>query len=396
MINIETSVLFTEKRIGTAIIKNRFLRSATFESASNEDGSVGEEYAKIYTTLSRGGMGLIITGMISINAEGRSYRRQAGLDRDSNIDSFTAMNENIHGNGSKIFAQLGHGGRQTMIHGKHPHDASPGPRDLIFQVRPVSMDKKEILETIDSFSRAASRAKKAGFDGIQIHAAHGYLLSNFLSPLLNRRTDEWGGDPARRFMLLKRVYESVRESTGSDFPIIAKINISEHMSGGISLEEATQHIGQLSELGIDAVEISCGSVAFAPFYQSRGLVPIKEFSGKFPRLSRPFVRMVLEAAFPERKYVFEEGYNLWAAEKVRTVMGDKPLIVVGGLRSLEFMDTMVRERRADFVSLCRPFVREPLVVNRWRNGDIEKAGCTNCNKCFARVGLDKPLLCQAS
>lgn len=192
MEKLGSSILFTEKIIGSLTIKNRFVRSATFESAANDDGTIGEEYAKIYNRLSRGNVGLIITGMISVSEEGKSYQRQAGLFSDSGIDGFAAMNDEIRRNGSRIFAQICYGGRQSLMHGKFPKAASLGVPDFIYQVLPRCMNGKEISSAIKAFSEAASRAQKSGFDGIQIHAAHGYLISNFLLPFSNRRTDEWG------------------------------------------------------------------------------------------------------------------------------------------------------------------------------------------------------------
>ena len=393
MTGIDASILFSEMKIGNAVIKNRLVRSATYESVANEDGTIGVEYSRIHTRLSRGNIGLIFTGMMAISQEGKSYRRQAGLESDRGMEAFCAMNEEVHRNGAKIFAQLAHGGRQTMLHGRFPRDVSPGPLDLMYQVRPIGMSVKEIVSTIDAFSKAAARAKLAGFDGVQIHAAHGYLVSNFLSPYFNRRSDEWGGDSERRFALLKRIYESIRESVGSDFPIAIKTNISDHVPGGITPEEATEHIARLARLRIDAVEISCGSIAFSPFDMSRGKVPAKDLSRTMPVPLRPFAHLALTLAFPEYRYVFEEGYNLWASEKARSVLGNIPLIVVGGFRSPVVIENALRDRKADFVSLCRPLICEPLIAKRWSEGDMRPSICTNCNKCLAGVARGMPLRC---
>jgi 2,4-dienoyl-CoA reductase-like NADH-dependent reductase (Old Yellow Enzyme family) len=391
----DSSILFTEKKIGSVTIKNRFVRSATFESAANDNGTVGEEYAKIYKRLARGNVGLIITGMISISEDGKSYERQAGLDSDKSIDGFAAMNDEIHRNGSRIFAQICHGGRQSLMNGKFPKSASLGIPDLIYQVLPRPMNDKEISGVIKAFSEAADRALKSGFDGIQIHAAHGYLISDFLSPFANRRTDEWGGDRERRFRLLKRVYESIREAVGQDFPVTAKINVSDHAPwGGITLDESAEHIGQLVQMGIDAIEISCGTGAFSMFSQSRGKVPSRELSKTMPVPLQPFASFLLKTVYPERKYAFEEGYNLWATQKIRSVMGDTPLIVVGGLRTPDFMESMVQDGKADFVSLCRPLISEPLLVKRWSEGNMKQPICSNCNKCFAGLAMHEPLKCN--
>jgi 2,4-dienoyl-CoA reductase-like NADH-dependent reductase (Old Yellow Enzyme family) len=395
MEKLGSSILFTEKIIGSLTIKNRFVRSATFESAANDDGTIGEEYAKIYNRLSRGNVGLIITGMISVSEEGKSYQRQAGLFSDSGIDGFAAMNDEIRRNGSRIFAQICYGGRQSLMHGKFPKAASLGVPDFIYQVLPRCMNGKEISSAIKAFSEAASRAQKSGFDGIQIHAAHGYLISNFLSPFSNRRTDEWGGDRKRRFLFLKRVYESIRESVGSGFPVTAKINISDHTPwGGISLEESAKQIERLVQMGIDAIEISCGTMAFSMFNQSRGKVPARELSKTMPVPLQPFASLLLKTVYPESKYAFEEGYNLWATQKVKSVKRDTPLIVVGGLRTFDFIEKIVQDGKADFVALCRPLIAEPLLIKRWSEGNMKQLICSNCNKCFAGLAMHEPLKCN--
>ncbi len=393
--NQDTRILFTSKNIRNVIIKNRFVRSATFENAANKDGSIGEEYSKIYERLSKGEIGLIITGMIHTSDDGRSYHRQAGLHSDATIPGFAAMNEMVHKNGSRIFAQLCHGGRQTMVLGLRPPAPSAGRPDLTYRVYPRAMSNQEILSAIKTLGVGAKRAQKAGFDGIQIHAAHGYLISEFLSSYFNRRTDEWGGNPEKRFNFLKRVYESMREAVGSAYPITVKINVGDHTpKPGITLEETAGHIQRLVHLGIDAVEISCGTVSFSLFNQCRGNVPVRALAKVMIKPIQPVTRMVLKRAFPEEKYVFYEDYNLWACDDIKPLMGNTPLILVGGLRNYESMEKIVRVQKADFVSLCRPFIRQPMIVNNWKKGDIKPLTCTNCNNCFGYLPLEESIRCN--
>jgi 2,4-dienoyl-CoA reductase-like NADH-dependent reductase (Old Yellow Enzyme family) len=389
------SLLFTERKIGAVTIRNRFVRSATFESAANPDGTIGEEYGRIYERLSRGEIGLIVTGMISVNEEGKGYRRQASLHSDACVEAFAKMNGSVHENGSRIFAQLCHAGRQTMVRGRFPSSASWGRPDITYQVLSRPMKVAEIRASIRAFAQAANRARRAGFDGVQIHAAHGYLAGAFLSPFSNRRSDEWGGDSERRFRLLGAIYEAIRDSVGADFPVIAKINVADWGPGcGLGLDESAEHIGRLASVGIDAVEISCGTMAFSMFSQSRGAVPARELSRTLPLLLQPAAELSLRLAYPASKFAFHEGYNLWAAEKVRAALGGVPLIVVGGMRSPSLMETVVREGRADFISLCRPFIREPLLIREWSEGADTPPSCTNCNKCYAGLGLHEPLACD--
>lgn len=393
--NQDNGILFTAKKIGNATIKNRFIRSATFENAANQDGSIGEEYIKIYERLSKGQVGLIITGMVYTSGEGKSYHRQAGLHSDEAIAGFAAMNDMVHQNGSKIFAQLCHGGRQSMALGWRPPAPSVGMIDLTYRIFPRSMNNREILSAIKTFASAAKRAQKAGFDGIQIHAAHGYLISEFLSPYFNRRSDEWGGSTEKRFNFLKRVYEAMREAVGSTYPITAKINIEDHTpKTGLTIKESVEHIKGLVDLGIDAVEISCGTLSFSMFNQSRGNVPVAALAKVMIRPLQPFARLFLKTVYPEKKFVFYEDYNLWACDDVKPLLNDTPLMLVGGLRSYESMEKIVREQKADFVSMCRPFIRQPMIVKNWSNGDIKQLTCNNCNNCFGFVPLDESIRCN--
>ncbi len=388
-------MLFTSRMIGEVTIKNRFVRSATFESAANEDGSIGEDYLKIYDTLAKGEIGLIITGMIFTSIDGKSYLHQAGLHSDETISGFSNMTDRVHRNGSKIFAELCHGGRQSQMQGIRPAAPSAGRPDMIYRVYPRSMDNKEIVNVIKTFGDAAKRAKEAGFDGIQIHAAHGYLLSEFLSPYLNHRRDEWGGSSEKRFNLLKRVYQYIREAVGSTYPVTVKINIEDYTpKPGLSLEESVEQVKRLIELCIDAIEISCGTLAFSMFNQSRGSVPVQAFAKAMPKPLQPLARLLLKIAYPEKKYTFYEDYNLRACDDIKPLMGNTPLIVVGGLRSYKSMEKIVQDRKADFISISRPFIRQPMIVKKWSEGDFKPMTCTNCNNCLGGIAIHERLKCN--
>ncbi|HZD59762.1 MAG TPA: NADH:flavin oxidoreductase, partial [Anaerolineae bacterium] len=333
--------------------------------------------------------------------EGKSYLRQAGLHSDKMIEGFSMLTERVRQNGSRIFAQLAHGGRQSLVQGVRPAAPSFGMPDLIYKVVPRSMGVKEILKAIQDFGSAALRAKKAGFDGIQIHGAHGYLVNEFLSPYFNRRTDEWGGTPENRFRFLKRVYESIRESVGTDYPITIKLNVSDHTPGtDIPIEEVVEQATHLVAMGIDAIEISCGTLAYSMFHSSRGKVPVKGFSRTQPILMQPLASFLLNRAFPEENYTFEEAYNLWASSYIKPVLGDVPLILVGGLRTFQTMEPIVQEGKADFISLSRPLIREPFLVKKWQeeregeNGNWRIPTCLNCNKCYVGVANHKALTCN--
>ncbi|MDY6905995.1 MAG: NADH:flavin oxidoreductase [Thermodesulfobacteriota bacterium] len=389
------SILFSPGKIGSIPTKNRFVRSATYENAANENGTASEAYLKIYELLARGNVGLIISGMIYTSISGKSYARQIGLHSDAMIDSLMDVTETVHRHGAIMFAQLVHGGRQTNVQGWRPPAPSVTKPDIIYQVYPRAMHHKEIVEAVKGFGEAAKRAQKAGFDGIQIHGAHGYLVSEFLSPYFNRRNDEWGGSPEKRFHFLKRVYEAIREAVGADYPVTVKINVDDHTPGpGLSIEETAGHIERLVAAGIDAVEISCGTLAFSMFNQIRGNVPVKAFAKTKPLPLQPFAGLLLRKVYPEDRFVFEEAYNRWASRRIKALMKNVPLMLVGGMRTFQDMEEIVEDDEADFISMCRPLIAQPMLVKQWAEGNVKPPVCINCNNCLGGLALEEILRCN--
>ena len=393
--NPTESKLFSPFQIGNLIIDNRFIRSATFECAANDDGSVSEDYAKIYRRLAKGKIGMIITGMISISEEGKSYKRQASLHSDEMIPGFSQLLNEVHEIGGKVFAQIAHGGRQSEVQGISPKAPSFGIPDMVYRVIPRQMSVKDIKRIIKDFGNSALRAKKAGFDGVQIHGAHGYLISQFLSPFFNHRNDEWGKDAKGRFQFLRKVFDEIREKVGEDYPVIIKINIEDHTPfKGISTEEVFKNLESLVEMGIDGVETSRGTLAFSMFDMCRGSVPSKEMSKIMPKPAQAMTNIALKLNYPEKKVAFTEAYNRLPGKKLKEVLNDCPLILVGGMRGFPLMDHIVTNGEADFISLCRPLIREPLILKKWSKGNTKDPTCVNCNKCLAGLAHHMVLQCR--
>jgi 2,4-dienoyl-CoA reductase-like NADH-dependent reductase (Old Yellow Enzyme family) len=219
------------------------------------------------------------------------------------------------------------------------------------------MTKKDIDEIVEAFGDGARRAKEYGFDAIQLHAAHGYLINQFLSPLTNRRTDSYGGSVENRCRFLLEVYKRVRSVVGSDFPVFAKLNGSDNLEGGLDLSDAVSTARLLDRGKIDAIEVSGGTSA----------------SGE-----KGPVRINIDR--PDR-----EAYNLSFAREIKKAVGC-PVMVVGGFRSLEVIDKALSEDGIDFISMSRPFIREPHLIKRWQAGDTSPARCISCNGCF-RPGI---------
>jgi 2,4-dienoyl-CoA reductase-like NADH-dependent reductase (Old Yellow Enzyme family) len=215
------------------------------------------------------------------------------------------------------------------------------------------MSKKDIDEIVAAFGDAARRAKEYGFDAVQLHSAHGYLINQFLSPVTNRRTDGYGGSVANRCRFLLEVYHRVRFEVGSDFPVFAKLNGSDNLEGGLDLSDAVYAARLLDKEKIDAIEVSGGTSA----------------SGE----KNP-VRIKIDK--PDR-----EAYNLALAREIKKAVRC-PIMVVGGFRSLEVINKAVTENGIDYISMARPFIREPQLIKRWQEGDLSPARCISCNGCF--------------
>jgi len=252
------------------------------------------------------------------------------------------------------------------------------------------MTEEEIHETINAFGAAAIRSKEAGFDAVQLHAAHGYLLAQFLSPHTNRRTDEWGGNPENRMRFVIEVNNSVREAVGDDYPVLIKLSVEEGLENGITLDEAGNIAMRLSQVGIDAIEISGGTIVDTVFMMSRGDIPIDMITRNADPATKDQIEGFLYSIKDMVKY--EEAYWLTHAEKIKEVIGDVPLILVGGMKYPQTMEKILAENKADLISLSRALIREPDFPKEMAEGRKDPAKCAFCNRCLMEIA-DKPLRC---
>jgi 2,4-dienoyl-CoA reductase-like NADH-dependent reductase (Old Yellow Enzyme family) len=323
--------------IGSLKIPNRFIRSATAEFwANNEDGTIKPEYFGFYSALAQGEIGLIISGHLYVIDEGKAHDHMAGLSHDFHIEQLKKLTNVIHEKGGRIAAQLNHGGHYSV--------SKKGP-SANEEKQTHKMIEEDIENVITGFSKAALRAKKAGYDAVQIHSAHGYLLSQFLSARVNQRKDDWGGSIDNRSRLLISVYDAVRKTVGNDYPVLVKMNGSDDPYEGFPVEEAIKVVKILVEEGIDAVEIS----------------------------GMKSTRVIKEE---------EEGYYITTGRKIKNYLGDIPLVLVGGYRELSKIQEL-RNEFADYISMCRPFIREPDIVVKFKEGK-ERTDCISCSKCIRK------------
>lgn len=352
------SILFTPVRIGSVLVPNRFVRSATHDYMATDEGHVTEAEVRLYRDLAEGEVGLIVTGHAFVQPSGKASPRQMAVHDDRFVEGLARIPAAVRGLPSRVFLQIAHAGRQTKpsLCGCVPVSPS-AVYDPSSKVMPRELSGDEIRALIDDFVLAAVRAKKAGFDGVQLHAAHGYLLSSFLSPHTNRRTDEWGGPVENRSRVLREVLQGVRSACGRDFPVIVKLNSTDFLEGGLSLDDAVLVARMLESEGIDGIEVS-GGMAEA----GRGSV------------------------WPGLRTEDEEGYFVENAARIKRTVG-VPVFGLGGIRTLAVAERIVAEGRADLVSLSRPLIRDPFLVKRFREGLADNSACVSCNKCFNPRGI---------
>jgi len=388
------NVLFTSQMVGNVEIKNRFIHSATYEGMADPDGRVTKNLIKRYHQLAQGDVGLIIPGFMYVHPLGRAYNAPMGIHSDDMIEGLTNLVKAVHEFDSKIIFQINHAGQQTSPKdiGQTPLAPSSSVRDPINFFKPRQMDEAEIKEAANAFADAAERAVKAGADGIQVHCAHCYLINQFLSPFFNRRQDKWGGSSENRFRFLKQVIQSIQEKVPDDFCITVKLNTNDFTpKPGITPELAVEYAGMLKDLGVDMIEVSCGSSIFSYMNMCRGDVPVKEMVQSMPFWKKPVAWFMIHSL--KGKYDLDEGYNTIAARSIRPVTGDIPLAIVGGMRTLDKMSQAVTDQDADLISMSRPFIREPFIIKKFKENKRDKVECVSCNRCLAAVPNGFPVRC---
>lgn len=353
------SVLFTPYRIGTLMLENRFIRSATHEYMASDDGFVTDQMLRFYRRLARGRIGLIIPGFAYVHPCGKSSPRQTAIYDDRFIAGHQRLVDVIHDEGGKVALQIVHGGRQCAPEHCGCTPLAPSAiEDTSVGLVPQALTEHEILEIKDAFVRAAERARRAGFDAVQLHCAHGFLLSEFISPHTNRRTDKWGRSTENRTHLIVEIVHEIRHALGREYPVLVKLNSEDGLKrGGLTPRESVKVARLIGQAGIDAIEVSGG---------------IREAGAVAARLN------ILS---PEK-----EAYFRKAAAKIKAATG-LPVALVGGIRSRGVMESLIDSGTADFISMSRPFIREPDLVVKMQDQNKQLADCISCNGCFDPNGI---------
>lgn len=351
-------MLFDPLKLKSHELINRIIRSATCEYLADEKGVPGDRFLELYRILASGRIGMVISGYAYVMPNGKSNPGQSGMYSDALIPAWKKVTRLFRDSSSLFLLQIVHGGRQVRL--KHHQGAiwapSPVP-DPVYKTRPVQMTVEQIGEVTESFINAADRARKAGFDGIQLHVAHGYLLSQFISPYTNRRDDDYGGNQERRSRLVTDIISGIRKQIGDDFIISAKLNGEDFVPGGLELTQAVATALLMKNAGLDFIEVSGGMSESKLGAVRRDITSIEQ-----------------------------EGYFRQHSKRIRRDV-ELPTASVGGFRTVSVMERSIVSGEADFISLCRPFIREPHLVLQAEKKKQLSSRCISCNRCFNPRGL---------
>lgn len=350
--------------IGSLKLPNRIIRAACGERRADREGRVGHDMLSYVDTIARGGAGMVILGHGYVRREGRLTDNEAGLDRDDHVPRLRLVAEQIRRAGSIGVIQINHGGRQCRPAVVETAPVAPSPVEVRKTgVVPRELAPAEIEALVHDFASAARRAKEAGFDALQVQAAHGYLISQFLSPVTNRRKDDWGGTPEKRRRFLLEVIRAVRAEVGPEYGVLVKINLDDCVPGGITVDEAVEAAQAAAEVGISAFEVSGGMVD-----SDKGAARKDIQAGR------------------------QEAYFRSLSRALRGKV-PCPVILVGGMKSIQVITDVIATGDADAVAIGRPLIREPHLPLDWLDGRQESADCLSCNRCA--LYKDRALRCES-
>jgi 2,4-dienoyl-CoA reductase-like NADH-dependent reductase (Old Yellow Enzyme family) len=393
--------LFEKANIGTCELNNRIIRSATFEGMCDENGIPTEAYLSFYKELSKNQIGGIITGFTYISNEGKAMQPgQAGIYSEKLIPHFKKVSTVVHNNGSYIFMQLAHTGRQTRK--KETKEDVVGvskKRSPYFKGNPKKLNTDQVNLIIEKFGDSANFARKAGFDGIQLHAAHGYLIHQFILPELNNRHDLFGIDPNTNIgtKFIDLAIDNIRHKCGDAFPIIVKVSGSDDYARKFTGKQFINLIMFLNIKNISAIEISYGTMDYA-LNIFRGDMPVnlilsknKVFKSNNTLLNQ--LRKIFIFPLIKKKLIpFSPMFNLDYASLAKQY-SHVPIISVGGFRKRDEMEYAVKNKGIDFISLCRPFICEPDFVLKIASNANYSSKCKNCNYCAIMCDSDEVTQC---
>lgn len=380
-------MVFEKAEISSFNVNNRIFRSATHDGLADENGAPSDELIKKYKFLAENNVGCIITGYAAVSKNGVSpYPRMLTIYDNSGIDRYKKLTESVHSANGKIVLQIAHCGRQTSS--KAIGEQKVAPSDvlhLFYPDRAKPLEENEIYQIIDDFVNAAVRAEKAGFDAVQLHGGHGYLIHDFLSAHGNRRKDKWGGSLENRCRFAELIIKGIKEKT--NLPVWIKISATDNRKNGMNINDSVKILKRLQTAGLDAVEVSCGTVADGMNTMRSKVMPMDAvFKYREPCASFPkgFSKFALYAAKLVNPLIKQpkplENFNVDNAAIIKKAVSI-PVIAVGGIHKLDDMENILKSKKADFISMCRPFICEPNLVSKLESGRQKEAKCIMCNYC---------------
>ncbi len=379
-------MLFNETKLSGITLKNRIIRSATHDGLADENGAPSDKLIAKYEHLAKNGVGCIITGYAAVSRNGVSpYPRMMKIFDDGVIEKYRELTEAVHRHGTPAILQVAHCGRQTSTKAIGLQKVAPSNvLHAFYPDKAKELTDNEILDIIDDFVAAAVRAEKAGFDGVQLHGGHGYLLHDFLSPYGNRRKDRWGGSLENRCRIVEMIIRGIKEKT--DLPVWIKISAEDNRKNGMRIDSSVEICKRLETAGCNAIEVSCGTVQDGMNTMRSKLMPMdavfryREPCASFPKLLN---KIALSAANLINPLIRQpsplENFNAENAATIKNAISI-PVIVVGGIHKVSDMESILSEGKADCISMCRPFICEPDLAKKLANGQSE-AKCIMCNYC---------------
>lgn len=379
-------MLFDKTYISGITVKNRIIRSATHDGLADENGAPNDKLISKYENLAKNEIGCIITGYAAVSPSGVSpYPAMMKIYDDSVIGKYKELTDAVHRHNTPVILQIAHCGRQTSSKAIGMQKVAPSNvLHAFYPDKAKELTDCEINGIINDFINAAVRAEKAGFDGIQLHGGHGYLLHDFMSPYGNRRKDKWGGSIENRCRIVELIIKGIKEKT--NLPVWIKLSAEDNRKGGMNIESSVEICKKLEKAGCDAIEVSCGTVEDGMSTMRSKLLPMdavfkyREPCASFPKLLNKIALPVANLINPLIKQPRPlENFNVKNAAVIKNSVSI-PIIVVGGIHKTEDMEKILNDGNADFISMCRPFICEPDLAKKMKNGQRE-AKCIMCNYC---------------
>ena len=370
---------FSSYRLGPVTLRNRFVKAATFEGLTG-DRTVNDRLIAFHREMAAGGVAMTTVAFCAVSKRGRATPNELILTAEA-VTGFRALADAVHDEGAALSVQVGHAGAVAGAAGMKGLSPSPIVTPLAFR-RSQEATRAELDEIAADFAAGCLGLVDNGVDCIELHLGHGYLLSEFLSPKLNKRTDDYGGTLENRSRFPRLVVERVRAAVGDRAAVIAKLNMDDGVAGGFWVDESVEMVRMLEADGaLDAVELTCGSSLQNPMYLFRGEAPIREMAATMPKALRPAVKLF--GGMLLKEYPYEDLYLLPMARQVRAAV-DLPLVLLGGISDLAGAQTAMDEG-FQLVAMGRALLREPDLINRLREGDNTSSLCIHCNKCMATI-----------